>query len=232
MDDESAAGEPILRHVFEAPPTPSSGDPAVLDAVTAHVERHVGPVASVWHQRQSPWVHVDVLVMRPTAERPFFTFVTAGMSERAMAAPDPALARAELVLALPRDWPLAEDRGLWPLTLLQTLAELPHRFDTWLWAGHTVPNGDPPAPYAPGTRLCGAILAAPLLVPDAFDVLDGVHFHSVLPLHADELELKLRRGADELFARLERAGVSELLDPDRPSVGGGLRRSRFRSRRG
>lgn len=231
MDDETAAGEPILRHVFEAAPSPSTGDPAVLAAVTAHVERHIGPVASVWQQRQAPWVHVDVLVVRPTAARPLFTLVTAGMSERAMAAPDPELARAELTLALPADWPLSEDRGLWPLTLLQTLAELPHRFDTWVWAGHTVPNGDPPAPYAPDTELCGAILAAPLLVPDAFDVLGATHFHSVLALYGDELELKLRRGADELFARLERAGASELLDLARPSVGGGLRRTRFRSRR-
>lgn len=39
---------------------PAGGDPALIDAVTAHVGRHIGPVANVWHERTSAYVHVDV----------------------------------------------------------------------------------------------------------------------------------------------------------------------------
>ncbi len=228
---------PILRHVDEAPATGSTGDPELLAAVTDHVERHIGPVGDVWHQLVSGWVHVDVLIVSPTEERPFYTLVTAGMAERAMAAPDgdPNLAYTELVMALPEEWPLQEDAGRWPLGLLQDLAELPHRFDTWLWAGHTVPNGDPPAPYAADTKLCGVVLATPLLVPDEFDGVRAgareVHFQSVIPLHREEMDLKLRRGVEELFKRLEAAEVTEGLIVDRPSVAGGRLRSRFGFRR-
>ena len=39
------------------------------------------------------------------------------------------------------------------------LARLPHEFQTLLWQGHTVPNGDPALPYARNTKLCGALVA-------------------------------------------------------------------------
>jgi hypothetical protein len=97
------------------------------------------------------------------------------MSERPMTVPDPELAgltHLELVLSLDAGWPLETDAGHWPVQLLQDLGVLPHRYGTWLWEGHTVPNGDPAEPYAPGTALCGAIIAAPVLVPDAFAELE------------------------------------------------------------
>lgn len=210
----------------------------LLDAVTAHVERHIGPVEEVFHQVVSLWVHVDILVVAPTEERPCYTLVTCGMAEKPMAAPDddPALAYTELVLVLPPDWPLKDAKGGWPLKLMQDLAELPHRFETWLYCGHTVPNGDPAEPYARGAGFTGVVLATPLLVPDGFDVVQAgdrqVRFQSVLPLYTDEMELKLAQGAEALFDRLGDAGVSEGLEVGRPSVvGGAVKRKRFGFRR-
>lgn len=108
-------------------------------------------------------------------------------------------------------------------------AELPHRFDSVLWVGHTVPNGDPPEPYAAGTALCGAILSAPFLTPETFVELPvgerRVSFLAVVPLHADEMELKLNRGADALFDRLDGADITEALAVSRPSAT--ARRRRF-----
>jgi hypothetical protein len=214
----------IERHEQEVDPTWSAGDPGLLDALTAHLERHVGPVAEVWHQRVSPWVHVDVLRVDPSPERPCYTLLTCGMSERPMTPPedDPALRHAELTMVLPPDWPVTGPAGLWPFGLLQDLAQLPHRFDTWLWTGHTIPNGDPPEPYVPGTGLCGAILAPPVRAPDGFERADAagraVTVHGVIALHAAEMAYKLDRGAEALFDRLDEAGVGEDLDPSRPSA--------------
>ena len=165
-------------------------------------------------------MHVDVLHVPPHDERPCHTLVTCGMSAKPMAAPEPALERAELLIVLPPSWDLEDEPQQWPIGVLRFLAHLPHEYDTWLGEGHTVPNGDPPEPYAHGTGLCGAMLVDPTLVPDGFDVLereDGpIRFYGVALLHADEMQFKLDNGAGELLQRFD--GVPEAVQPDRPSV--------------
>jgi hypothetical protein len=51
----------------------------------------------------------------------------------------------------------------------------------------------------------------------------------VIPIHANEMDLKLEKGSDELIDMFDRVEVSELLDPNRPSVA--LRRRRLFGRR-
>ena len=243
MSDEeiSAGGSRIYRH--EAPagePELAWGDAELIDAVSDHVEAHIGPIERVLHEIVSPVVHVDVLHVLPSEERPWHTLVTCGMAAKPMQAPDPELAFAELTLALPPHWPMrdedwSDERHYWPVRQLKFLARLPHEYDTWLGEGHTIPNDDPPEPYAQGTQLCGAILAGPQLTPDAFDTLarpEGtIRFLGVYPLHAAEMDLKLAMGADALYDRLDAAGVTELVDPARPStVEPPRRRSFFRRR--
>ena len=103
------------------------------------------------------------------------------------------------------------------------LARLPHEFETFLYHGHTVPNGDPPEPYAANTELCCAWIAPPVLTPDGFGELtmaDGrvVHFYAFVPIYEDEMKLKLDRGDDALIEAMDEHGGTELLDPRRPSV--------------
>jgi hypothetical protein len=226
----SPGGSQIYRHNEAAEPVLSVGSEAVIEAVSAHIEQHIGEPSFVYHQMLSAYVHVDIHIVPPSEARPFTTLVTSGMSERPMAAP-PELAdecsRAELIIALPPEWPteepsLRDERNYWPFRLLQVLAALPHQYETWLWMGHTVPNGDPPEPYADDTSLCCAMLFPPLLTPDEFDVLETpsgpVTFLGVYPLYRSEMELKLEQGADALADRFEQARVTELLDRSRPSV--------------
>jgi hypothetical protein len=230
MTDEeiSAGGSRMFRHEpSEEEPELAWGDAELIEAVSDHVERHVGPIERVLHEVVSPVVHIDVLHVAPSDDRPWHTLVTCGMSVKPMLAPEADRAFGELTLALPPAWPMGDEdwkdeRHYWPVRLLKFLARLPHEYDTWLGNGHTIPNDDPPRPYARGTRLCGAILAAPLLPPDAFRVLDRpegpIAFYGVLPLYAAEMELKLADGADALYDRLGAAGVTELVDPGRPGV--------------
>jgi Suppressor of fused protein (SUFU) len=226
-DERSASGRPIYRHEQAAPAGVSGGDPDLVAAVDAHVTSHFGPPATTWHEIVSPYVHVDVHVVEPTGERPGFTLVTSGMSEQPMSSPSGDLF-AELMMVLPATWAkpdsqeFREPRGHWPYKLLQDLARLPHEYGTWLWSGHTVPNGDPPEPYADDTKLCGALLAPPVIAPDGFERMSfkghEVHFFAVLPLHVDEMQLKLDNGPDALYDLLDEADVTEILQSDRRSV--------------
>jgi hypothetical protein len=103
------------------------------------------------------------------------------------------LSYAELLLSLPPDWRLRQEdfkdeSNYWPVRMLKMLTRMPHEYDTWLGEAHTIPNGDPPKPYAPNTKLCCAMLAPPLLVPDEFRELTvtpemSIHFYGVIPIY-------------------------------------------------
>lgn len=228
--ETSESGSPIYNHKarqreFEL----AIGDSENIDRITAHIERHVGKVDSVYHEILSDLVHIDIHIVKPTPERNYYSLVTSGMSDLAMAAPaeHPELAYSEMCICLPPEWPMGKEKweletNYWPVRMLKFLARFPHAYRTWLWELHTVPNGNPPSPFADDTGLCGVILLPPRLLPREFCTLKideekTIHFHAVVPLHADEMELKLKRGAEALFDGFDRRQVSELLDPRRPS---------------
>ena len=225
---QSGSGSPVYRYEPGARPELSSGDPALVEAISDHISEHFGAEDyMVWHQQISAYVHVDLHAVPPADDRPFYTLITSGMSQKPMRAKSEDAAYAELVLALPPDWPMEreafeDERNYWPFRLLQNLAVLPHQFETWLWSWHTVPNGDPPKPYAPGTELCCAMLAPTRVAPRDFDILhhDGreIVFHGVYLLYEDEMQAKLDGGSDALLRPLYDAGVTELVNPSRPSV--------------
>ncbi|MBB4635084.1 suppressor of fused domain protein [Longimicrobium terrae] len=220
----------IKRYTSEPGPQPiSSGDADLIGAITEHIERHLGPVEQVFHEIVSPTVHVDIHWVAPSRERPWHILVTSGMSERPMNAPEgmEGFRYAELLVSLPATWPLTveafeDEANYWPLRWLKILARFAHEYDTWLSFGHTMPNGNPPEPFAPSTQLCGMMLVPPAQAPDFFELDAGggrtIHFWSLLPLHGDEVDLKLREGADALLDRFDKAGVGEVINPARPSV--------------
>ena len=211
----------------------STGDTRVIEAVSKHIEKHIGEVAFVLHEEDSPHIHVDVHVVGPSSQRPYYVLVTSGMSERAMPTPDEASPDgrfAELVICLPRGWSLSsqafkKEENWWPIRLLKGLARYPHQQKTWLYGGHSMTWSDPPEPFASNTRMTSVVLLKPRLVPKAAHI---VHFRKnkhgllwgVYPLYQEELELKLRDGADRLERLLKHRGITELLDVRRASVVG------------
>lgn len=233
-EPRSPGGSSIRRHQpkpgrNELEVTP--GDEALIDAVEVHLERCFGETGLlVLHEILSPLVHIDVHVVPPSDAFPAHRLVTSGMAQAPMTVPAgfPGPRFAELTTALPVDWPVTEEgfkdeRAYWPVRLLKALARLPHEYSTFLWYGHTIPNGDPPKRYARGTSLCCALIDQPRPVPDGFpklEVADGrnVRIFAVVPLYKDEMRLKLERGADALSELLCERGITDVVDPGRPSV--------------
>lgn len=202
------------------------------EAVALHASREIGPVHGMIGLRapREDSLPMALLHIPPTEHKPFQILVTAGMSARAMPVPDDVEDEAEhieLVLGLPPDWPVedASPEKAWPLQLLARLARFPSEAEAWLCPGHTIPNGNPPHPYASDTQLSCALIAPPLtLLPEA-KTLAGpqgeVQLLAVVPVFEREVELKVEKGSDELFSRLDEHGVTEILDPHRRAVAGG-----------
>ncbi|HIE4564155.1 TPA: suppressor of fused domain protein [Stenotrophomonas maltophilia] len=231
FDDVSPGGSPIMVHSREKDFTPPQGEEHI-EAIGAHIERHLGPVSGVFHEIISDLVHIDVHVVPATEQFPYLRLVTSGMSDLPMTVPDEVDADVprymELMVTLPADWPISQDafedeRNYWPVRLLKGLARLPHEYDTWLGFGHTIPNGHPSEPYAPGVGFDGAIVLPPVTPPEDFAALaleDGkvISFMTIIPLYPEEMELKLKKGAEALLDRFDAKNIQDVIEPGRVNV--------------
>jgi|694.fasta_scaffold04143_18 hypothetical protein len=235
------AGQRIYR--YTQPPSEQEfvhGDGSLIDAVEAHIERHLGGTASVFHEIISTTVHVDIHVVEPSEARPFYTLVTSGMAERPMHPPESASACefAELCVCLPPDWPglgpewnlkpvddnhpWDDERYYWPVRLLKVLSRFAHEYRSWLWWGHTIPNGDPAEPYAEGTPFTGVMLTVNPLLPQEFHQLRvgdrDISIFTIMPLYTEEIDFKLKHGAELLESLFDHHGVTAVIDNRRPNV--------------
>ncbi|MEW6746542.1 MAG: suppressor of fused domain protein [Planctomycetota bacterium] len=231
----------------------TSGDARRIAAIAKHIEAHVGCVSHVFHELVSDLVHVDIHVVTPTRRRPWNTLITSGMSEVTMTVPQCSIpggviprgtnprgpipggarrdgAYAELCIALPHHWPvglaaLRRDVTAWPILYLVELARFPHLYDTSLGFGHSITNGNPPCPLAPGVGFVGAVILPPVGLPSAFCELRVspnvlINFYGVYPIYQDEMDFLLQNGIDAIMERFAACGVTELLDVKRKSVCG------------
>jgi hypothetical protein len=109
------------------------------------------------------------------------------------------------------------------MRLLKMLVRLPHDYNTFLAPTHTVPNGDPARPYAPNTKLCCAMIYTPVTLPPDFftlqiDETKTIHFYGTFLLYKEEMDFKLKHGADALLEIFQVTKVTELVEVTRPSV--------------
>lgn len=226
----SVGGQPVYRYGEPTPWRAAAQGASCLEQICNHIVAHLGKSDRAFHEIASDAVHIDVHVVAPVPKFPFVRLVTSGMSDLPMSTPDNAgVPRfAELIATLPGEWPLDQESfknevWYWPIRLLKFLARFPHLYSTWLGSGHSIPNGDPPLPYAGGTKLCGAIILPPLTAPNGFHslVINGdktIEFFSVVPLYEEELNLKLRSGSEALLKKLVDGKMFDIIDPSRTNV--------------
>jgi hypothetical protein len=239
--ERTPSGAPIYRYE-DIEPTPfelASGDDVTITAIANHIEHHLGPVSGVYHEIISDKVHLDVHVVPPSADFPFYTLVTSGMSDRPMAVPpeanaDEAPPFAELCILLPSTWNIPadptqvatafEDENIyWPIRWLKMLARLPHEYGTWLGFGHTIPNGEDAEPFADNTELGCMLLLTALSLPEEFQTLEispdkTVQFYTLYPIYREEMELKMKQGVDALIDRFEVYDINDVLNLARPNT--------------
>ena len=216
---------------------PSEENPALpevyteeeMETVEGHIQRYFGRFETVFHELVSTDIHVDICVVPPAGEQNYYTLVTMGMGAHRMKVPAELaqykLERAELAIALPKDWKLKQEdlekeQWYWPIRLLKNLARLPIICDTWLGFGHTMDNEEH---FAEGTELCAALLTGPRDAAKDSEVCilpggEEVNFYQVIPLYRDELEYKLTHGADALLEKM--TGISFVTSGTRPDAMG------------
>jgi hypothetical protein len=233
MSDEktvSLSGSPIYNHTERKRPFEVATGSEDAEKLDLHIEQYVGEIDMVYHEIISDLVHIDVHHIKPTSARNVHTLVTTGMSDRPMLPPEQMAdcKYAELLITLPPDWLISSDAfqdeaNYWPVRLLKWLARFPHEYETWLWYGHTIPNGNPPEPFHHSTKLDCAMLAPPLSLSEEFHSFQcneekEVHFFSVIPLYPEEVTLKLRNGSNALFDLFDKYKIDEVVDLNRRNV--------------
>jgi hypothetical protein len=221
-----------------------------LEQISDHIESTIGPVSKVFHELVSTDVHIDLHIVPAQPRLPasksrplggdYVTIVTSGVSSHPMNVPPKALEGgvspyAELMLALPKNWPglkadgtfdqedMKDDANWWPFRWLKQMARLPHEYDTFYSNGVTVPNGEPARPFVRGSKLCCWMVFKPLLSINArqLQIDDGrrIDFFSLFALTEAEMNLKLNKGLGALTNALADGEVyTELLDARRRSV--------------
>ena len=223
-DDDGEDGPDSEGPQDEKPGIPEVYTEDEMETVEGHIQQYFGKFENVFHELASPDIHVDICVVPPSEERDYYTLVTMGMGAHRMNVPQELaeykLERAELAIALPKEWKLKhealkDERWYWPIRLLKVLARLPIASDTWLGFGHTMDNQQP---FTENTKLCAAILTGPQGTEDGSQVCtlpggEEVNFYQVIPLYRDELEYKLVHDADALLDKME--GISFVVEPDR-----------------
>ncbi len=201
------------------------------DVVEDHINTYFGEYLKVFHEITSPDIHVDICLVPPTRERPYYTLVTLGMGAHRMNVPselaDKKLERAELLIALPAEWRLdresmQDENWYWPIRLLKSSARLPITNDTWLGWGHTI-GLNAGETYADNTKFCGAMLTGPLGCTDgaAWCTLpdgDDVNFYQLTPLYEEEIEFKCSNGAEPLLDMFNAANVEYVVDIKRANL--------------
>lgn len=190
-----------------------AGDDYEPPAETIHLEdtdkffeKHFSGEHTVWHEIVSDVVHIDVHVIHPTEERPYYVLYTTGMSDLPMTVPEDFTEKqkkeysyAELMMLLPRDWHIGKDdlkdeKWYWPIRAIKSSARLPHICDTWIGHGHDVQFTEPCEPLAENTKLCAFLFAYP---PEeemrSFTAEDGdkINIYCCIPIYEEEMNEKI-----------------------------------------
>lgn len=197
-----------------------------LDLYEKYIEEQFGDYNEVFHEIVSPDIHLDIIIIPPTASNNYYKLITMGMGAYKMNVPKEfkqyQLERAELVLYLPPTWNIKSNReeDYWPIRQLKILARLPIQYDTWLGYGHTVSSDQENSFYASNTKFCSMMLLNAL--NKDYDQLDfkmetkgKINFYQLFPLYKEELDLKQNSDANTLLDLFDDEDIVPIVNIDR-----------------
>jgi hypothetical protein len=173
----------------------------VRDAACSAV---LGPSDFVYHPSLGA-PHIDVYRYPPNSERPFWSYITNGMSDFPIQLPNGEYFRAEILAATSGDNPLAAQ-------LLRVLGQVPFSAPTFLHYYHTVPF--PQGVLAPQFK--SVLLIPPFLASNlaTFELLPGesVLLLQVIAITESERKFAMAKGSEKLVEELPDDLSTWLLD--------------------
>ncbi|MCW4468318.1 suppressor of fused domain protein [Flavobacterium sp. MFBS3-15] len=227
----SESGTPIYKYEpLDRDIEPVMGDAGTVSYIDEHLERFFDDEdITVFHEIISDKVHIDIYMIKANEERDFHILLTSGLSSLPMNVPQGAenQAYAEIYTLLPADWKLSQEDfenedNYWPIRQLKTLARFPHLYGTWIGEGHTIANGNPPQRMSPNCAFEGVILLAGYTLGQEFTFIDAgekvISVLSMIPLYAEEMDFKLKKGRDALLDKFDKYNISEITDINRKNT--------------
>lgn len=186
---------------------------------------------------REPGPPIDVLVVPPEGERRFAYVCSfgSGMKKGGDVVSPGNKSRMEFALAVPQKGDAAADLAMLNLAAnaVRQFAKLVHIQSVRVSPGETVQFAREPGPMFENSKQVAFAFIRPRLPADAFRRMrigegDNVDFWSPVPIYREELEAAAAHGAERLARGLEKAGITEMLHLDRPTVARaafGLRRT-------
>lgn len=146
-------------------------------------------------------LHIDVVHLAPTEDRPFQVLATIGASDYAMRPkPHDLTDRNEYVTFVPADWDLGDEKYRWVVGLLQEVARYPHEAKTMITYSHTLDFSGPMEELqSDDFNMCGAGLLFPQVCEDTnvlrcrTGLLETVTILHMMPLTRVEMDAIIAR---------------------------------------
>ena len=185
-----------------------------MEKVSDYIKQQYGDYELVAHEKLSPDIHCDIVIVNPTEEQPYYKLVTMGAGAYKMNIPQEYKSkvcdRAEYVIFLPKDWNLQSDKeeDYWPIRMLKTVARLPIRTDDWLFYSHTVELTDDGKTLAENTKFNSCLLLVSkgknqYVKPLKLGRGKKVAFYQLYPLYKEELEYKVENSFYDLMDKVD-----------------------------
>ncbi len=196
------------------------------ESVLGHVEKHLGKPDELALHQVVPGV--PPITVHTVQLDWCVALVTDGMSARPMTVPDGVdeYRFAELVIYLPKDWPLGKEalrdlNNFWPIEWLLRIGHYPHDNDTWLGGSATViSNDEPPLPLAENTKQSCLLAITEESEFGCFQLNNGriVNFYTLFPLYTEERDLEKQHGIAHILELFEKHRIGRAVDLARPNV--------------
>ena len=186
--------------------------PEEKEAITHYIEQQYGKPDTIHHIFNNSQIQLDIAIIRPTEDIPYFKLVSIGAGTYKMEIPEElnfsVNDRAEYVIYLPMDWDTKTDNDFdqWVIKLLEMAVLYPPISNDWFGVGETMLYNEDWSPVSDTIKFNSYILLeskgkdGQIVEPVQLGNSDKtVAFHQVFPLYPEELNFTMEHSAQELL---------------------------------